>query len=194
MKIYTKFGDKGKTTMYGGETVSKTHVRIEAYGTMDELSSLLGVIIAEMKENIDARRLSEIIEECENIQQQLFDCGSDLAAPEKLRPYKQNIEDVKWIESKIDIGMSQLPKLEYFIIPGGHKISGMLHQARTLTRRLERRIVAVIEEKESINENGQKYINRLSDYFFVTARLVNMRLGVKDTLYRRSSKVFKSSE
>lgn len=147
MKIYTKFGDKGKTKMYGGETVSKTHVRIEAYGTMDELSSLLGVIIAEMKENIDARRLSEIIEECENIQQQLFDCGSDSAAPEKLRPYKQNIEDVKWIESKIDIGMSQLPKLEYFIIPGGHKISGMLHQARTLTRRLERRIVAVIEEK-----------------------------------------------
>lgn len=192
MKIYTKYGDKGNTKLYGGDTVSKTHVRVEAYGTMDELTSLIGLIIAEIKENNEREKIEFLIEECENIQQQLFDCGSDLATPRELRPYKQNIDDVIWLENKIDEYMPQLPKLESFIIPGGHKISAMFHQARTMTRRLERRIVAVVLENESINEAGQKYVNRLSDYFFVVARLVNFKLDVKDTLYKKSAKVFKS--
>lgn len=192
MKIYTKYGDKGNTKLYGGDTVSKTHVRVEAYGTMDELTSLIGLIIAEIKENNEREKIEFLIEECENIQQQLFDCGSDLATPRELRPYKQNIDDVIWLENKIDEYMPQLPKLESFIIPGGHKISAMFHQARTMTRRLERRIVAVVLENESINETGQKYVNRLSDYFFVVARLVNFKLEVKDTLYKKSAKVFKS--
>ena len=194
MKIYTKFGDKGKTKLYGGDTVSKTHVRVEAYGTVDELGSLLGVVIAEMKEDKGTLKLMEIIRECENIQQQLFDCGGDLATPDGLRPYKQGEEDVRWLEERIDEYMCQLPALESFIISGGHKISGMLHQARTFTRRLERKIVAVIEEGETVNENNLKYINRLSDYFFVAARLVNVRMGIKDTLYMKSGKVFKSSK
>lgn len=189
MKIYTKYGDSGKTKLYGGDTVSKTNVRVEAYGTMDELCSLLGVVVANMRE-YDI--LSELIIECEEIQQHLFDCGSDLATPRELRPYKQNDEMVKFLEEKIDYYMPLLPKLESFIIPGGHKIAAMLHQCRTMTRRLERRIIAVVESGESINISGQKYINRLSDYFFVIARLVNLKLNVNDTLYKRSRKVFKS--
>lgn len=189
MKIYTKYGDKGKTKLYGGDTVSKTNARVEAYGTMDELCSLLGLVISEMKLYSE---LNELIEECEEIQQHLFDCGSDLATPRELRPYKQNDDMILFLEEKIDKYMPQLPKLESFIIPGGHKISCMLHQCRTVTRRLERRIVAVVESGESINFIGQKYVNRLSDYFFVIARLVNCKLNEKDILYKKSRKVFKS--
>lgn len=191
MKIYTKFGDRGKTRLYGGETVSKTHLRIEAYGTIDELCSILGIIVAEMKEYIE---LKELVVECENIQQQLFDCGSDSSTPNELRKYKQEEKDIFYIENKIDEYIPILPKLEHFIIPGGHKISGMIHQARTVTRRTERRIVSLMEENEKINEIGLRYINRLSDYFFVLARLVNFKMNVKDTVYSRSSKVFKSSK
>lgn len=192
MKIYTKGGDKGKTRLYGGDSVYKNHSRVEAYGTIDELTSLVGVIVALMKENEKNEKLDEIIKECETIQQQLFDCGSDLATPRNLREYKQKIEDVNWLEEKIDTYMPLLPKLESFIIPGGCKIGAMLHLARTVTRRAERNIVSAILENESINEIGQMYINRLSDYFFVIARLVNLIFEEKETTYIKGSKVFKS--
>ncbi|HEL1612504.1 cob(I)yrinic acid a,c-diamide adenosyltransferase [Streptococcus iners] len=189
MRIYTGYGDSGKTRLYGGDRVSKTHERVEAYGTMDELCSLLGRIVAEMREypELDDLRL-----ECEQIQQQLFDCGSDLATPRELRPYKQEEATVNWLEERMDAYMHQPPQLEKFIIPGGHLIASSLHMARTLTRRLERRMVALIEIEEKVNSVGMVYINRLSDYFFVLARLVNFRLGVADTVYERSSKIFRS--
>ncbi|MCK3905204.1 cob(I)yrinic acid a,c-diamide adenosyltransferase [Streptococcus suis] len=189
MRIYTGYGDSGKTRLYGGDRVSKTHERVEAYGTMDELCSLLGRIVAEMREypELDDLRL-----ECEQIQQQLFDCGSDLATPRELRPYKQEEATVNWLEERMDAYMNQPPQLEKFIIPGGHLIASSLHMARTLTRRLERRMVALIEIEEKVNSVGMVYINRLSDYFFVLARLVNFRLGVADTVYERSSKIFRS--
>ncbi|NQN67618.1 cob(I)yrinic acid a,c-diamide adenosyltransferase [Streptococcus suis] len=189
MRIYTGYGDSGKTRLYGGDRVSKTHERVEAYGTMDELCSLLGRIVAEMREypELDDLRL-----ECEQIQQQLFDCGSDLATPRELRPYKQEEATVNWLEERMDAYMNQPPQLEKFIIPGGHLIASSLHMARTLTRRLERRMVALMEIEEKVNPVGLVYINRLSDYFFVLARLVNFRLGVADTVYERSSKIFRS--
>ncbi|HFI2473201.1 TPA: cob(I)yrinic acid a,c-diamide adenosyltransferase [Streptococcus suis] len=189
MRIYTGYGDSGKTRLYGGDRVSKTHERVEAYGTMDELCSLLGRIVAEMREypELDDLRL-----ECEQIQQQLFDCGSDLATPRELRPYKQEEATVNWLEERMDAYMHQPPQLEKFIIPGGHLIASSLHMARTLTRRLERRMVALMEIEEKVNPVGLVYINRLSDYFFVLARLVNFRLGVADTVYERSSKIFRS--
>ncbi len=193
MKIYTKYGDKGFTRLYGGKKVSKTDSRVEAYGTIDELSSQLGSVIAEMD---GYEELSFIKSECEYIQQKLFDCGSDLAVPDNLRPYKQTEEDVLWLEDKIDEYIPRLPVLSSFIIPGGNKVAAMLHISRTITRRLERRIVAIILENENqntecINEAGLKYINRLSDYFFVVARLVNVILGVPETVYKNSGKVFK---
>ncbi|MDW8758703.1 cob(I)yrinic acid a,c-diamide adenosyltransferase [Streptococcus suis] len=189
MRIYTGYGDSGKTRLYGGDRVSKTHERVEAYGTMDELCSLLGRIVAEMREYAE---LDDLRLECEQIQQQLFDCGSDLATPRELRPYKQEEATVNWLEERMDAYMHQPPQLEKFIIPGGHLIASSLHMARTLTRRLERRMVALIEIEEKVNSVGMVYINRLSDYFFVLARLVNFRLGVADTVYERSSKIFRS--
>ena len=195
MKIYTKYGDEGFTRLAGGERVSKTHVRVEAYGTMNELCSLLGAVVSEIRENEKLNSvLCEIREECENIQQQLFDCGSDLAVPEGLRKYKQKIEDVEWMEQRMDEYIPLLPKLEYFIIPGGSKISSMFHLLRTTTRNLERKMVAVIEARESVNKIGLKYVNRLSDYFFVIACLVNVKLNVEETIYKKSKKVFKKSK
>ncbi|HFI0039998.1 TPA: cob(I)yrinic acid a,c-diamide adenosyltransferase [Streptococcus suis] len=189
MRIYTGYGDSGKTRLYGGDRVSKTHERVEAYGTMDELCSLLGRIVAEMREYAE---LDDLRLECEQIQQQLFDCGSDLATPRELRPYKQEETTVNWLEERMDAYMHQPPQLEKFIIPGGHLIASSLHMARTLTRRLERRMVALMEIEEKVNPVGLVYINRLSDYFFVLARLVNFRLGIADTVYERSSKIFRS--
>ncbi|BBM47694.1 ATP/cobalamin adenosyltransferase [Leptotrichia wadei] len=192
MKIYTKYGDEGFTRLYGGQRVSKTHVRVEAYGTMDEVCSLLGVIVAEIREDEKLNSmLGEIREECENIQQQLFDCGSDLATPDGLREYKQKIDDVKWLEQRMDKYIPLLPKLEYFIISGGSKISSMFHSIRTITRNLERKMVAVIEAGEDINKIGLQYINRLSDYFFVIACLVNLKLGINETVYKKNKKIFK---
>ncbi|WP_105129023.1 cob(I)yrinic acid a,c-diamide adenosyltransferase [Streptococcus suis] len=191
MRIYTGYGDTGKTRLYGGDRVSKTHERVEAYGTMDELCSLLGRIVAEMREY---EELDDLRMECEQIQQQLFDCGSDLATPRELRPYKQEEANVNWLEERMDAYMHQPPQLEKFIIPGGHLIASSLHMARTFTRRLERRMVALIEMEEKVNPVGLVYINRLSDYFFVLARLVNFRLGVADTVYERSSKIFRSQK
>lgn len=192
MKIYTKYGDEGFTRLAGGKRVSKTNVRVQAYGTMDEVCSLLGVIVAEIRENDKLNKvLGEIRKECENIQQQLFDCGSDLAIPHGLREYKQKIDDVKWLEQRMDEYIPLLPKLEYFIIPGGSKISSMFHLIRSNTRNLERRMVAVIEENEKINKIGLQYINRLSDYFFVIACLVNLKLGINETVYKKSKKIFK---
>ena len=192
MKIYTKYGDEGFKRLAGGKRVSKTNVRVQAYGTMDEVCSLLGVIVAEIRENDKLNKvLGKIRKECENIQQQLFDCGSDLAIPHGLREYKQKIDDVKWLEQRMDEYIPLLPKLEYFIIPGGSKISSMFHLIRSNTRNLERKMVAVIEENEKINKIGLQYINRLSDYFFVIACLVNLKLGINETVYKKSKKIFK---
>lgn len=192
MKIYTKYGDEGFTRLAGGKRVSKTNVRVQAYGTMDEVCSLLGVIVAEIRENDKLNKvLGEIRKECENIQQQLFDCGSDLAIPHGLREYKQKIDDVKWLEQRMDEYIPLLPKLEYFIIPGGSKISSMFHLIRSNTRNLERKMVAAIEDGEEINKIGLQYINRLSDYFFVVACLVNLKLEINETVYKKSKKIFK---
>ena len=188
MKIYTKYGDKGFTRLYGGDRVSKTNIRVEAYGTTDEVCSLLGLVVAKMD---NYKELSELKEECITIQQHLFDCGSDLATPRELRPYKQTEKDVNWLEQRIDEYIPQLPKLKCFIIPGGSKIAAEFHILRTATRRLERKMVAVIEAGESVNEEGLRYINRLSDYFFVIACLINVKLGIKETNYERSDEVFK---
>ena len=191
MKIYTKYGDKGFTRLYGGDRVSKTHVRVEAYGTLDELSALLGSTIAKLE---NYKEMSDIREECENLQQQLFDCGSDLATPRELRPYKQTEEDVKWLEERMDQYIPLLPKLQCFVIPGGSKIAAEFHILRTVARRLERRIIAVIEADEAVNEAGLRYINRLSDYFFVISCLINLRLEKSETIYKRSAKVFRDTK
>ncbi|MBF0698457.1 cob(I)yrinic acid a,c-diamide adenosyltransferase [Streptococcus danieliae] len=191
MRIYTKYGDGGATRLYGGVRVSKSDPRVEAYGTMDELNSLLGLVIALVREQ---GGFPSLIEEGSLIQQELFDCGSDLATANQSRPYKQLPHSEIWLEEKIDDYLAQTPSVQQFVLPGGHILSAYYHQLRTLTRRLERRIVALMEIDSDINRVNLHYVNRLSDYFFVVARYLNHKLGEADQLYERSPSVFKNKK
>lgn len=186
MKVYTKTGDAGKTSIIGGR-VPKDDDRIEAYGTIDELNSFTGqaVYLAEQS------GFDELAEQLIQIQHELFDCGSDLAyARHKEDKYKTNAELVERLESWMDAFEAENPPLERFILPGGSPLSCALHVCRTVCRRAERLTVTLGRDRE-INLEVLRYLNRLSDYFFVTARAANVRAGVPDVEYVRSGKVFR---
>lgn len=186
MKIYTRTGDQGETSIIGGR-VSKKSVKVEAYGTVDEANSVLGVAIANLPEVGQGLR-----EELENIQHCLFDCGSDLSMKQGLeerKPYKVKEEAVHDLEARIDAYVEETPDLEKFILPGGSIASAYFHHARTVVRRAERQVVELSHE-EKVNPYVLQYLNRLSDYLFAVARLMNYRLNVKDVEYVRSAKVF----
>lgn len=183
MKIYTKTGDKGETSIIGGEKVKKNANIVSAYGTIDELNSFLGMIISQMKNNPDLKK--DLLE----IQQDLFDCGTDMATPNSSKGYRTKAEPTAWLERLIDKYLLNVPQIKEFILPGGDLIASQLHFARTIARRAERYIVATAEEGE-INPNVLIYLNRLSDYLFAAARLVNYREGRQEISYRRDSQVF----
>ncbi|MBP1040840.1 cob(I)yrinic acid a,c-diamide adenosyltransferase [Vagococcus sp. BWB3-3] len=183
MKIYTKTGDKGDTSIIGGEKVKKCANRVVAYGTTDELNSHIGVIISQMKSSPDIKK--DLLE----IQQILFDCGTDLATPNSSKGFRTNEEPTLWLESCIDKYLASPPDIQEFILPGGDPIASQLHVARTIARRAERYVVATSLEEE-INADVLTFLNRLSDYFFAAARLVNFREGRPDISYRRNSQVF----
>ena len=176
MKVYTKTGDKGQTSLIGGKRVSKDHLRVSAYGTLDEVNAFVGVAIEVLA---DYELLQD---ELQHIQHLIFDCGTDLATVDASRPYQVTEAAVLWLEEKIDAYQAQLPPLKAFILPGGSFASAHLHVARTATRRAEREIVTLTQTEE-INPNVSQCVNRLSDYFFVIARLVNVNQGVSDSLY-----------
>lgn len=184
MQLYTKRGDFGNTNIIGGRTVPKDSVRVESYGTIDELNSLVGYIVSQM-DDTDL----EIRQELSQLQHDLFDCGTDLSTPDGLREYKVQKELVEWIEARIDVYAEEPPVIEKFIIPGGHPVSSLLQVARTVTRRAERIIVALSRET-NINPIVPIFINRLSDYFFALARVVNHRKGIEEPLYERGGVVF----
>lgn len=186
MKLYTKQGDKGKTSIIGGR-VDKDHVRVEAYGTIDELNSFVGKAVTEL----DAEKFQDIIEDLTTIQHELFDGGGDLANVMKERHYKLAEEPIAILEKRIDALSEEAPPLERFILPGGAPAAATLHIARTVTRRAERQTVTLMKEIEDVSPVVQKYLNRLSDYFFAAARVVNHRLDIQDVEYIRSAKVFK---
>ena len=181
MKIYTKTGDKGQTSLYGGVKVSKAHIRIDAYGTTDELNSFLGLIHAfEIPEKVK----TEIIE----IQKEIFVVGAELATPKekmflangKSRIGKMIAEaEIQRIESQIDAWEEQLQPLTSFILPGGGKAASAAHVARTVCRRGER-IVVALSGVEEIRPELQKYLNRLSDYLFVVARVLARHEGTEE--------------
>lgn len=178
MKIYTKTGDKGETGLFAGNRVPKNSERIEAYGTIDELNSFIGLAIVEVKSK-------EVKSLLERIQNQLFTAGSDLATPEietnnKLSVPRVTAEFYQEIEKNIDSFESQLEGLKHFILPGGSKSAAYLHICRTITRRAERRTVT-LSKKEKIGENIIIYLNRLSDLFFVLARFENKQAKIPDT-------------
>lgn len=200
MQIYTRVGDKGQTKINGNYTVAKDSARVEAYGTVDELNSFVGLAAS------SEEAWPELKDELQQIQQFLFDCGNDLATSNtKKYPYRMTIESTKWLENLIDVYAEEPKPLESFILPGGSRLASNLHVCRTVTRRVERSIVAfnryleVSQETDNYetkrkeaeaNPFVQMFINRLSDYFFAIARVANHRLSVADVLYERSGKVF----
>lgn len=192
MKIYTRSGDAGMTTIIGSK-VSKDDIRVEAYGTVDELNSFVGQAVSLIEDDADDV-LFDLKADLLDIQQELFDCGADLAlAKQGVRPYRVHAQLTERIEQWIDKYDEQCPKLERFILPGGSLLSSTLHICRTVCRRAERVIVTLAREQE-INDEVRKYMNRLSDYFFVAARLANVRAQVKDVEYVRSEKVFRTKK
>ncbi|MDR2833742.1 MAG: cob(I)yrinic acid a,c-diamide adenosyltransferase [Streptococcaceae bacterium] len=175
MKIYTKSGDKGKTSLVGGKRVSKASKRVESYGTLDYLNSWIGRIIAQSKE-----KHPEIANDLEKIQHLLFDMQTDLAS-EKGEFYLK-VGSSRFLEEKIDLYTNLSEPIKKFILPGGTLLASDTHIARTITRNAERKIVKLLEE-EMVNEEILIFINRLSDYFFALAREFNRLENEKDKFY-----------
>lgn len=175
MKIYTKKGDSGETSLFGGQRVSKSSLRIEAYGTVDELNSVIGVATSH---GVDSRS-KELLDE---IQIQLFVLGSDLATPpsKKLKIDRIGESDIIFLEQAIDELEEHLEPLKSFILPGGSPAGATLHVGRTVCRRAERLAVECSKEDE-ISDAAIKYLNRLSDFLFVLARFENKQSGSEET-------------
>ena len=187
MKLYTKTGDKGKTSIIGGR-VDKDHLRVEAYGTIDELNSFIGKAMTEL----DNRELfKDLLADLEAIQHELFDGGGDLANVMKERHYKLTEAPIDTLEARIDVLSDEAPPLQKFILPGGSPAAATLHIARTVARRAERQTVSLMKAESDVSPVVQKYLNRLSDYLFAAARVVNFRLNIQDVEYVRSANVFR---
>ncbi|WNS80238.1 cob(I)yrinic acid a,c-diamide adenosyltransferase [Domibacillus sp. DTU_2020_1001157_1_SI_ALB_TIR_016] len=189
MRLYTRTGDKGETSIIGGR-VGKDNVRVDAYGTVDELNSVVGIAMTEL----DPVNFHDILADLETIQHELFDCGGDLATINGKRGFKLQQESIDNMEVKIDTYIQEAPELERFILPGGSKGSAHIHLARTVARRAERLVVALMRTGEEVHPVTLKYLNRLSDYFFAIARVINFREGVKDVEYVRSANVFRKGK
>jgi len=174
MKIYTKTGDKGQTSLFGGKRLPKDHMRIEAYGNVDELNAHIGMVRDLITDPVQKSFLTEI-------QKMLFVIGSYLAKdPDKEMPLPELKEDqILMIESNIDALDSSLPPLKNFILPGGHPVASHCQIARCVCRRAERSVVA-LSNNESVPEFIIKYLNRLSDYLFVLCRYITKEMGVED--------------
>ncbi|NHC39676.1 cob(I)yrinic acid a,c-diamide adenosyltransferase [Bacillus sp. MM2020_1] len=189
MRIYTRTGDKGKTSIIGGR-VDKDDIRVEAYGTVDEVNCFVGQAFQEL----DQELFKDVLADLEKIQHELFDCGGDLANVTEKREPKLHQESIDYLEKKIDEYIEEAPELERFILPGGTKPSASIHIARTVTRRAERLVVKLVKSDPKTSELALMYLNRLSDYFFALARVINFRLHVSDVEYVRSAKVFKDGK
>jgi cob(I)alamin adenosyltransferase len=189
MRIYTRTGDKGKTSIIGGR-VDKDDTRVEAYGTVDEVNCFVGQAITEL----DGEIFKDVLADLEKIQHELFDCGGDLANVLEKRELKLQQESIDYLEARIDEYTAEAPELERFILPGGSKPASSIHIARTVTRRAERLVVKLVKVDQKTPELALKYLNRLSDYFFALARVINCRMQVKDVEYVRSAKVFRDGK
>ncbi|WP_334058459.1 cob(I)yrinic acid a,c-diamide adenosyltransferase [Polaribacter sp. P097] len=182
MKIYTKTGDEGTTALFGGTRVKKYNLRIDSYGTVDELNAYIGLI---KDQDINEATKETLL----NIQNELFTLGAMLATPpeketlksgkERLNIPKVNVNSIQYLENKIDAMDAELPQMTHFILPGGHQAVSFCHVARCVCRRAERLCVELNDE-ETINSDILKYLNRLSDYLFVLARMLSKQLQVDE--------------
>ena len=185
-KVYTRSGDKGDTGLVGGKRIPKDHPRIESYGTVDELNSVVGLcrsFLAQKESSVRRDKLDLVLEA---IQQKLFDMGSELATlpgDEYEGQITLQPEDAEWLEEIIDAMNEDLEPLRSFILPGGTPLNAFLHQARTVCRRAERDVIRLSREEE-VNPEVIKYLNRLSDFLFVAGRWVTATLGEQETLWQ----------
>lgn len=174
-KIYTRTGDDGSTGLGDGSRVAKNHLRVEAYGTVDELNAHVGVLRAELAQDHAAQAFLQ------DVQHDLFDLGGELCIPGYVL---LNTAAISEAEAAIDQLNAQLPPLKDFILPGGSKAAAVAHVARTVCRRAERRVYT-LSQQEPVNEEGLKYLNRLSDYLFVLARVLARENGGQEVLWRQ---------
>lgn len=182
--VYTRTGDKGTTALVGGTRVPKNHIRLEAYGTVDELNSYIGVLISYLNDEKDTHFLRKI-------QRFLFTVGSNLATDLSIRQLSAasiiEQKDVERIEQEIDRIDELLPPLTDFVLPGGSRAASLCHVCRTVCRRAERCIITLSEEAE-VSDNLIAYINRLSDYLFVLSRKINLDEGVHEIFWNKGCK------
>ena len=179
MKIYTKTGDKGTTSLIGGTRLSKAHVRIDAYGTVDELNSYIGLL---GDQPVNEKR-KELLKE---IQDRLFTMGSHLASEsDKSKRILPDLleEDIILLEKEMDVIDSQVPKLTAFVLPGGHESVSFGHVARTVCRRAERAVIH-LQQGEEVEEIVIRYLNRLSDYLFMLCRIMTHDLGIEEVIWK----------
>lgn len=187
-KVYTRTGDKGETCLVGGKRVPKDSLRIEAYGTIDELNSVVGIARSFNEEKLQAGEAHRFLDVMlRQIQDELFDLGSELATPPEYFQkgmYRVGARQVEKMEQLIDECQKELAPLESFILPGGGKIAAHLHHCRTVCRRAERAILR-LSRVEAIGEWPLKYFNRLGDLFFVLSRWVGKQSGEPEYLWQR---------
>lgn len=179
-KLYTRMGDRGETSLFGGERVPKDHLRVEAYGQLDQTSATIGLLVVSLPQG-------EMRDELQQVQNALFDMGAELATPPDSRlEYKlpRVIEEEDWrrLERLLDEYDAQVPPLRSFILPGGHETAARAHLARTTCRTAERAVVRLAHVEE-VRQDLLTYLNRLSDFLFVCARLLNHRAGVDEVTW-----------
>jgi cob(I)alamin adenosyltransferase len=187
-KVYTRAGDKGETRLVGGKRVPKDSPRVDAYGVIDELNSIVGLARVFNEECRDAGEAHQFLDEvlCQ-LQDELFDLGSELATPPEFFQegmYRVSEKEIERIEKLIDQCQKDLEPLKSFILPGGGRIGAYLHQCRTVCRRAEREILR-LSRREEINHSVIKYVNRLSDLFFVLSRWISKQTGEQEYLWQR---------
>lgn len=179
MKIYTKTGDQGTTALFGGKRLSKADLRIDTYGTVDELNSYIGLV---RDQDVNQKRKLVLIE----IQDRLFTIGSILATEpgnEKVKVPALSESDIEYLEKEIDAMDAVLPPMRFFVLPGGHRFVSECHIARTVCRRTERLTIALAAQEE-VQPLVIKYLNRLSDYLFVLGRKISHELGTEETPWK----------
>lgn len=176
MKVYTKTGDAGQTSLFGGKRVSKSHIRIDAYGTVDELNSWIGLLRDQAVNQQRAGLFNEI-------QDRLFTVGAALAAdPDKPKLKKPDLleSDIDLLEKEMDAMDGELPEMRFFVLPGGNQSVSFCHITRTVCRRAERLAIAMRESGEFVPDLAVKYLNRLSDYLFVLSRKMTQELNAEE--------------
>ncbi len=192
-RIYTRTGDDGSTAMVGGGRVSKTDLRVEAYGTADELNSVLGIVrtLVDQREDADNRLVRASREDLHRLQNRLFDIGSILATPDGSRYEgmpQVGAEDISWLERRIDTMNAELKPLDSFVLPGGGMLNAHAHLARTVCRRFERVLWRLQERTHDVPAEVLTFANRLSDYLFVYARWAALCGGEQEYLWEHPLK------